>query len=164
MRLGSAHIHSFQVGTPFTWLAVQSQCCFLLPLLLDKGTALDILQVPCEFNFLKTGHKQSKLKQQLLILCMFCRKLHLHLNYSGQLRQYSDQATDWTTAVQFPASAMMGFLLFATASSPAPRPTQWLHGVLTGGVKRPGREPDYSPPLMRGEECVELHLHSHDTS
>jgi hypothetical protein len=44
----------------------------------------------------------------------------------------------------------MGFLLFATASRPTLGPTQvhiqWVPGILTLGVKRPGREVDHLPP------------------
>jgi hypothetical protein len=43
-----------------------------------------------------------------------------------------------------------GFLLFATASRPplglTQPPIQWEPGALIPGVKRPGREADYSPP------------------
>jgi hypothetical protein len=44
----------------------------------------------------------------------------------------------------------MGFLLFATASRPAPEfiqpPVQWVLEALKPGVKRPAREADHSPP------------------
>jgi len=56
----------------------------------------------------------------------------------------------WTTGVQFPAQAMMGFFLFATASisalKPIQPPIQWVPGVISTGVKRPRREANYSPP------------------
>jgi hypothetical protein len=64
----------------------------------------------------------------------------------SDLSQYSDYATDWTTGVQFPA----GIFLFATVSRPAPEstqpPIQRVPGAVSLGVKRPGRETDYSPP------------------
>jgi hypothetical protein len=45
---------------------------------------------------------------------------------------------------------MMGIFLFTTASRRALGPTQpliqWVPGVLSLGVKRPGREADHSPP------------------
>jgi hypothetical protein len=44
----------------------------------------------------------------------------------------------------------LGIFLFTTASSPALGPTQpliqWVSGVLSLAVKRPGRESDHSPP------------------
>jgi len=56
-----------------------------------------------------------------------------------------------------------------TASRPALGPTQpsiqWIRGALSLGVKRPGREADYSPPSSAEmKECVELYLHSLNTS
>jgi len=54
--------------------------------------------------------------------------------------------------------------LFTTVSRPAFGPTQppiqWVTGALSLGLKRPGRETDYSP--FRAD--VELYLHSHNTS
>jgi hypothetical protein len=54
------------------------------------------------------------------------------------------------TGVQFQAGAMMGFLLFATASRSAlvtaQPPIQWIMGALTTGVKRPRLETDHSQP------------------
>jgi hypothetical protein len=44
----------------------------------------------------------------------------------------------------------LGIFLFATASRPTLGPIQlpirWVRGALSLGVKRPGREADYSPP------------------
>jgi hypothetical protein len=44
----------------------------------------------------------------------------------------------------------LGIFLFTTASRPALVPTQppiqWVAGVLSLGVKRPGREANHSPP------------------
>jgi hypothetical protein len=62
----------------------------------------------------------------------------------------------------------LGILLFTTASRPALGPTQlpiqWVPGVLSLGIKRPGREAEHSPPSIAGvKECVELYLHSPDT-
>jgi hypothetical protein len=37
---------------------------------------------------------------------------------AGQLSQYGDLATGWTTGIQCPLGVMMGFLLIATASKP----------------------------------------------
>jgi len=51
---------------------------------------------------------------------------------------------DWTTGVQFLPGSMMGVFLFATAPTPALRPTQhpfhWAAWALTPVVKRTGRE------------------------
>jgi hypothetical protein len=42
---------------------------------------------------------------------------------------------------------------------------QWVPGALSLGVKRPGREADHSPPSSAEvKECVELYLHSSNTS
>jgi hypothetical protein len=65
--------------------------------------------------------------------------------------------------VRFPAGA--GIFLFDTMSRPDLGPTQppiqWLPGDLSVEVKRPGREPDHSPPSSTEvKECVGLHLHS----
>jgi hypothetical protein len=40
----------------------------------------------------------------------------------------------------------MGFYFSATASRPALKPTQWVTGCLTPGVKWLGHEADYLPP------------------
>jgi len=53
--------------------------------------------------------------------------------------------TDWMTGIQFPAGAIMGFCLFASASrralGPIQAPIQW-----SPGIKRLGREAENSPP------------------
>jgi hypothetical protein len=54
------------------------------------------------------------------------------------------------------------FFLFTTASrtvvGPTQPPIQWVPGVLSLGIKRPGREADHSP--LSRTECVELYIHS----
>jgi hypothetical protein len=56
----------------------------------------------------------------------------------------------WTTGVQFPARAMMGFFLFATMSRLAlgstQPPIQCVRGASTLWLKRPERGTDNSPP------------------
>jgi len=51
--------------------------------------------------------------------------------------------------VQFPAGAIILFLLFATASAPDLGPTrsliQWIPGALIPGAERQGRKADHSP-------------------
>jgi hypothetical protein len=68
--------------------------------------------------------------------------------YSSVLSQYRHQSTGCTTGVQFPTGAMMRYFPFATASQPAlgpaEPPVQWVPGVLSPAVKRPGREADPS--------------------
>jgi hypothetical protein len=58
--------------------------------------------------------------------------------------------TGWTTEVQFPGGAMMGFSLLAAASRLFLGPTQpciqRLPGAVSPFVKQPGREADHSPP------------------
>jgi hypothetical protein len=61
-----------------------------------------------------------------------------------------------------------GIFLFTTASRAALGPTQpliqWVPGVLSLGLKRPGRETDHSPPSStEAKERVELYLHSPNT-
>jgi hypothetical protein len=73
---------------------------------------------------------------------------------------------DRSSRVRFPAG--LG-LLFTTASrmvlGPTQPPIQWVLGALSLGVKRPGREADHSPPSsVEVRECVELYLHSPNTS
>jgi hypothetical protein len=44
-------------------------------------------------------------------------------------------------------------------------PIQWVRGVLSLRVKRPGLEADHSPPSSAEvKECVELYFHSSNTS
>jgi hypothetical protein len=62
----------------------------------------------------------------------------------------------------------LGIFLFTTGSrtalGPTQPPIQWLPGALSLGVKRPGREADYSPPSsVEVKEWVELYLHSSNT-
>jgi hypothetical protein len=48
-----------------------------------------------------------------------------------------------------------------TALGPIQPPIQWVPGVLSLAVKRPGREADHSPQSSAEvKECVELYLHS----
>jgi hypothetical protein len=59
----------------------------------------------------------------------------------------------------------LGNFLFTTASRTAlgltQPPFQWVLGVLSLRVKRPGREADHSPPSSAEvKECVELYLYS----
>jgi hypothetical protein len=61
------------------------------------------------------------------------------------------------------------FFLFTTASRTSLGPTQpsiqWVRGALSLGVKRQGRKSDHSPPSsVEVKECVELYLHSPNTS
>jgi hypothetical protein len=77
-------------------------------------------------------------------LCLNIRKSHdssvgIALGYG---------LNDRGSRVRFPAG--LGIFLFTTASRTALGPTQfpiqWILGVLSLGVKRPGRETDHSPP------------------
>jgi hypothetical protein len=61
-----------------------------------------------------------------------------------------------------------GLCIFTTTSSRVlsitQPPIQWVPGALSLGVKRPGREADWSPPCSAEvKECVELYLHSPNT-
>jgi hypothetical protein len=52
-------------------------------------------------------------------------------------------------------------LFIRTALRPTQPPIQCVTGALSPRVKRPGREPDRSPPSSAEiKECVELYLHS----
>jgi hypothetical protein len=56
--------------------------------------------------------------------------------------------------------------LFPKSSRPTLRstqpPAQWVPGVLSPGVKRPGREVDHTPPTSAEvKKNVDLHIHSH---
>jgi hypothetical protein len=60
-------------------------------------------------------------------------------------------ATEWTIGVlEFDSRRGLGIFLFTTASrqvlGPTQPPIQWELGALSLGVKRSGREADYSPP------------------
>jgi hypothetical protein len=69
----------------------------------------------------------------------------------------------------FDSQRGLGIFLFTTASRTAlgstQPPIQWVPGALSLGLKRPGREDDHSPPSSAEvKECVELYLHSPNTS
>jgi hypothetical protein len=76
----------------------------------------------------------------------------------------------WTIRVLgFDSRRGLGIFLFNTASRTATGPTQppiqWVPGALSLRVKRPGREPNHSPPSSAEvKEWVELYLHSPNTS
>jgi hypothetical protein len=78
-------------------------------------------------------------------------------------------AMGWTIGVLgFDSRRGLGMFLFTTASrtalEPSQSPIQWVTGVLSLGVKRPGREADHSPPSSTEvTEWVELYLHSPNT-
>jgi hypothetical protein len=70
---------------------------------------------------------------------------------------------DRGSTVRSPAG--LGIFPFTTVSrtdlGPTQFPIQWVPGVLSLGVNRPGRETDHSPPSSSDvKECVELYLHS----
>jgi hypothetical protein len=79
-------------------------------------------------------------------------------------------ATGWTSGdLGFDSRRGLGIFLFTTASrtalGPTQPPIQWVPGALSLGVKRPGREADYSPPSSAEvKECLELYLHSPNMS
>jgi hypothetical protein len=63
----------------------------------------------------------------------------------------------------------LGIFLFDTKSRAAlestQSPIQWVSAVVSLGLKRPGRAADHSPPSSAEvKECVELYLHSPNTS
>jgi hypothetical protein len=63
----------------------------------------------------------------------------------------------------------LGIFLFTTASrtalGPTQPPIQWVPGAVSLGVKQPVREGDHSLPSSdEVKECVELYLHSPNTS
>jgi hypothetical protein len=69
---------------------------------------------------------------------------------------------------RFDSRRGLGIFFFTTASrmvlGPTQPPIQWVPAVLSLGVKRPGREANYSPPSSAEvTECVELYLHSPNT-
>jgi hypothetical protein len=49
------------------------------------------------------------------------------------------------TGLQFSEGVIIGYFLFDTASRPAP--IQRVPGIITPGIKRPGREDDHVPPF-----------------
>jgi hypothetical protein len=75
-------------------------------------------------------------------------------------------AMDWKIGVLgFDSWRGLGIFLFTTAFRTALEPTkppiQWVPGVLSLGVKQPGREADNSlPHSVEAKEWVELYLHS----
>jgi hypothetical protein len=63
----------------------------------------------------------------------------------------------------------LGIFLFTIVSrmalEPAQPPIQWVPGALSLGVEQPGREADHlAPSSAEVKECVELYLHSSNTS
>jgi hypothetical protein len=76
---------------------------------------------------------------------------------------YTNQSND--SSVGIVLGYGLGIFLFTTMSKMALGsilpPIQWVPGALSLGVKRPGREADYSPPSSAEvKECVALYLHS----
>jgi hypothetical protein len=78
-------------------------------------------------------------------------------------------ARGWTIGVLgFDSRRGLGIFLFTTASrtalGPTQPPIQWVTGALSLGIKRQGREADYSPPSSAEvKECVELYFHCPNT-
>jgi hypothetical protein len=75
----------------------------------------------------------------------------LHPHVVGIRQSVKRWATGWTIGVLgFDFRRGLGIFLFTTASRTAVDPTQppihWVPGVLSLGVKRPGRDVDHSPP------------------
>jgi hypothetical protein len=76
----------------------------------------------------------------------------------------------WASPIKFTSAQLISLKPnFTTASrtalGPTKPPIQRVLGVPSLGVKRPGREADHSPPSSAEvKECVELHLHSPNTS
>jgi hypothetical protein len=74
-------------------------------------------------------------------------------------------ATDWTTGVLFSVGAGI-ILLFSTVSRPALGPTQppiqWVPGVLSPGVRRPGRETNHFHlvPRLKLHGTIPSHLYT----
>jgi hypothetical protein len=79
-------------------------------------------------------------------------------------------ATGWTIEdLGFDSRPGLGIFLFTTASrtalGPTQPPIQWVCGVPSLRVKRPGREADHSSSSSSEvKECVELYLCSPNTS
>jgi hypothetical protein len=76
-------------------------------------------------------------------------------------------ATGWKIGVRFPEGAGNFFLRHRAQAGSGSQPASYAMG--TGdpslGVKQPRREAEHSPPSSaKVEECVELYLHSPDTS
>jgi hypothetical protein len=74
------------------------------------------------------------------------------------------RATGWTVGV-LDSRRGLEIFLFTTASrtalGPTQPPIQWVPEALSLGVKRSGREADYSPPSsVEVKVCVKLYLHS----
>jgi len=70
--------------------------------------------------------------------------------------------------IGFDSRRGLGIFLFTTASrtalEPIQRPFQWVPGLLSLGVKRPGPEADLSRPSTAGvKEWVKLYLHAPNT-
>jgi hypothetical protein len=94
-------------------------------------------------------------------------ELVLMMNFrAGMIRDSSVAkllATGWMMEVRFKVGAG-NFSLHhraQTGSGSQPAPCPMDSGDLSLGVKRPGREPDHSPPSSAEvKDCVELYLHS----
>jgi hypothetical protein len=84
---------------------------------------------------------------QVYIMCIFPYHL-LKVCRAGIAQSVYQWATGWIAGVGFPAGATS--FLYSIASRPAMGPTQpsiqWLPEDICPGVKRLGRETDYSPP------------------
>jgi hypothetical protein len=70
----------------------------------------------------------------------------LMLGETGQIGQYTDEATGWMNEVQFPAGEVTGFHhRFKIGSGDHPASYQMGVGALTLRIKLPGSEADNSP-------------------
>jgi hypothetical protein len=96
-------------------------------------------------------------------------ELYLHSpntpSWRGAQLQHRDNFTFNFISETEDSRQRLGIFLFDTASRPAlgltQPPIQWVAGVLSLGVKRPGPDADHSPPSSAEfKECVDLYLHS----
>jgi hypothetical protein len=101
----------------------------------------------------QTSHRSSASYASMPILCALIVNLWCQLSYFRSRDSVVGIATGYELdvrgiGVRVPVGAR--FFLLATSSGPVLWPTQspiqWVPGVPSPGLKRPGREADHSPP------------------
>jgi hypothetical protein len=129
--------------------------------ILQESFALLFTIFECTFTFLpiKQGKKYIRTVTSL-------KWTELAKIRSTQARKLSDIALIYGLDDRgFESRQGLGIFPFTTeprpSLGPTQPPTQWVPGVPSLEVKRPGREADHSPPFsVEVKECMELHLYS----
>jgi hypothetical protein len=121
---------------------------------------------PADFWILSIKQTQALCGVNIVTVYLIC--CFNNSGYSNNWEPAQRLATGWTIGGSgFDFRWGPGIFLFDPMSRLALGPTQpihWVRGALSLGVKRPGREADHSPPSSAEVACLELYIHSPNTS